>query len=29
MEREWSCNRGGQFNGENDYVNLVTLMEGE
>ena len=42
-EGEWSCYRGGQFNGErmvmlwrwsvswkeNDYVNLVSLKEGE
>ena len=30
MEGEWSCYRGGQFNGENGHVTeVVTLMEGE
>ena len=28
-EREWSCYRGGQFNGENGHVTeVVSLMEG-
>ena len=30
MELEWSCYRGGQFNGENGHVTeVVTLMKGE
>ena len=30
QEGEWSCYRGGQFNGrENGHVNLVSLMEEE
>ena len=28
-EGEWSCYRGGQFNGENGHVTeVVSLMEG-
>ena len=30
MEGEWSCYRGGHFNGENGHVTeVVTLMEAE
>ena len=30
MQGEWSCYRGGYFNGENGHVTeVVTLMEGK
>ena len=30
MQGEWSCYRGGYFNGENDHVTEVdSVMEGE
>ena len=31
MEEEWSCNRGGQFNGGRlvTFTKVTSLMEGE
>ena len=29
MEGEWSCYRGGQFNGGRMVIRVVSLMEGE
>ena len=29
MEGEWSCYRGGHFNGRSMVIEVVSLMEGE